>query len=87
MSMVKIFKKIIFIPFLNIFLKILVPIVTETWLGCPRLVIETRLGCPRLVIEIRTGVGVHNLSLKLGQGLVSPITLDPDLVSMTSYGR
>ena len=60
------------------------PIVTETGLGIPRLVIEIRSGSPRLLIEIRTGV--HKLSLKLGQGLVSPITLDPDLVLMTSYG-
>ena len=55
MSMVKIFKKIVFIPFKNFFLKILVPIVTETRLGCPRLVIGTRLGCPRLVIDSRLG--------------------------------
>ena len=55
MNIVKIFKKIVFIPFFNFFLKILVPIVTETRLGSPRLVIEIRSGSPRLVIEIRTG--------------------------------
>ena len=63
MNMVNILKKFVFVPFLNFFLKILVPIVTETRprlvieirLGRPRLVIETRLGRPRLVIEIWTG--------------------------------
>ena len=31
------------------------PIVTETWVGGPRLVIEIRVGGPSLVIEIRVG--------------------------------
>ena len=48
--------KIVFTPVFSLFFpKILMPIVTETRLGSPRLVIEIRSGRPRLVIEIRTG--------------------------------
>ena len=61
--MVKILKKTVFIPFFNFFLKILMPIVTEIWLGRPSLVIETWVGRPRLAL--RSGQGGHNLSLKL----------------------
>ena len=55
MNMVKSLKNFIFTLIFNLNFKILVPIVTETWLGSPRLVIEIRSGSPRLVIEIRTG--------------------------------
>ena len=67
--MMKILKKFIFIPFLNFFLKILVPIATETRVGGPRLVIEIRVGGPSLVIEI--GVGGPRLVIETRQGSVT----------------
>ena len=57
-------------------------VVTETRLGGPRPVIEICAGCHR-VIEI--GTGVRKLSLKLGQGPISVTSVNPILVSMTSF--
>ena len=53
--MMKIFKNVDFTLFFTFFLKILVPIVTETRVGGPRLVIEIRVGGPSLVIETELG--------------------------------
>ena len=67
--MVKILKKVDFNLFFTFFLKILVPIVTETRVGGPRLVIEIRVGGPSLVIEI--GVGGPRLVIETRPGSVT----------------
>ena len=67
--MMSIFKNVDFALFFPFFLKILVPIVTETRVGGPRLVIEIRVGGPSLVIEI--GVGGPRLVIETRPGSVT----------------
>ena len=65
----KILKKVDFTLLFAFFLKILVPIVTETRVGGPRLVIEIRVGGPSLFIEI--GVGGPRLVIETRPGSIT----------------